>query len=635
VRDAAGNIAPASTAPVTVSVFSGGGTLVGTTSVQPVQGIATFSNLSITGTGSHILRFSSVGLTAVNSTPFVVASAATQLAISTQPSGAVSGAAFTSQPVIQLRDANNALATGATGSVSAAIASGSGTLSGTTTVSVQAGVATFSDLAITGTGAHTLTFTSSGLVPVTSASVNVLAAPGTPTTLGISTQPAGAVSGAPFGTQPVVQIRDANNAVVSGSTANVTASIASGGGTLSGATTVTAANGIAAFTNLLITGTGAHVLTFSSPGLPSVQSASLAVVGTASALAVTTQPSSAALSGDLLSRQPAVQLRDAANNAVAQAGVTVTVALASGSGALSGTTTATTGASGVASFTDLRITGTGTHTLLFTSSGLASATSAAIAVSASVTPFMTISFDGYASTAALIGDCTTWLCFEDNLGPAGGVVLDDTTAPPGGAKSMRYHYNHGGNGCNSITRGRAFAFPTAQQEVWAEFTVRWSANFTTSNTTCPPNDHKLIFGDTEASQSGRWAFYVGADSPPTHSLQVERPNATGGTGGYYLNRNSPAVTPPQLWNGAWHTVRLHIKHSTTTTSNDGVLEVWINGVLKHSETGFNTPRPGAEGGGPDALSGFSFAHNKDDGPPNVDMYLWWGPIRVYTINPGW
>ena len=141
--------------------------------------------------------------------------------------------------------------------------------------------------------------------------------------------------------------------------------------------------------------------------------------------------------------------------------------------------------------------------------------------------------------------------------------------------------------------------------------------------------------NTEASQSGRWAFYVGADSPPTHSLQVERPNATGGTGGYYLNQNSPSVTPPQLWNGAWHTVRLHIRHSTTATSNDGVLQVWINGVLKHNESGFSTPRPSAEGGGPDALSGFSFAHNKDDGPPNVDMYLWWGPIRVYTVNPGW
>ena len=636
VRDAAGNIAPSSTAPVTVVVFSGGGTLTGTTSVVPINGIVTYSDLAITGSGSQLLRFSSVGLSAVNSAAFVVSSAATQLALSRQPAGAVSGAAFTTQPVVELRDANNALASTSNAAVTVVLASGSGALIGTTTVNAVNGVATFTNLGISGTGTHTLSFSGAGLTSVTSAPLSVQAASGTAIKLGVSTQPSGATSGQPFSVQPIVQVRDAGNGVVVGSSAAVTASLASGSGALSGATTVTAASGVATFTDLTITGTGAHALTFSSTGLAAAQSASFSVVGVPNALSVASQPAASAVSGSVMTPQPAVQLRDASNNPVAQAGTVITVSLASGSGTLSGTATATTNASGVANFTDLRITGSGTHTLAFAASGLTSVISGPINITATVAPLMTISFDNYTSTAALIADCVTWFCVEDNLGTPGvSVVLDDTTAPPGATKSMRYHYNHGGNGCNSLTRGRAFLFPTAQQEVWAEFKVRWSSNFTTSNSTCPPNDHKLIFGDTEASQSGRWAFYVGADSPPLHSLQVERPTATGGSGGYYLNRNSPSIVAENLWNGAWHTVRLHIKHSTTATSGDGTLEVWINGVLKHQESGFSTARPAGEGGGADRLSGFSFTHNKDDGPPNVDMFLWWGPITVYSVNPGW
>ena len=44
---------------------------------------------------------------------------------------------------------------------------------------------------------------------------------------------------------------------------------------------------------------------------------------------------------------------------------------------------------------------------------------------------------------------------------------------------------------------------------------------------------------------------------------------------------------------------------------------------------------GDEGNIPDRINGFSFSHNKDDGPAGVLMHLWWGRIRVWTANPGW
>jgi len=97
------------------------------------------------------------------------------------------------------------------------------------------------------------------------------------TQLGVSTQPGGAASGAALSPQPVVQVRNSTGALVS-STAAVTASIASGGGTLGGTTTVNAVGGVATFTNLTVTGTaGARTLQFSSPGLTSATSASFDV----------------------------------------------------------------------------------------------------------------------------------------------------------------------------------------------------------------------------------------------------------------------------------------------------------------------------------------------------------------------
>src|SRR5207244_325726 len=105
--------------------------------------------------------------------------------------------------------------------------------------------------------------------------------------------------------------------------------------------------------------------------------------GTATQLTVTTQPSATALSGVAFAQQPAVQLRDGAGNAVSQAGVTVTAAIATGGGTLGGTLTATTTGTGVASFTGLSISGTaGGRTLSFSATGLTAVHSTVITITA-------------------------------------------------------------------------------------------------------------------------------------------------------------------------------------------------------------------------------------------------------------
>lgn len=99
------------------------------------------------------------------------------LEITTQPAGAVSGAAFAVQPVVTVRDARGNTVTTATLAVTAALGSGTGSLGGTATVAAVAGVARFTDLSITGVGAHTLVFTAPGLSGVLSTGLSVGEAP--------------------------------------------------------------------------------------------------------------------------------------------------------------------------------------------------------------------------------------------------------------------------------------------------------------------------------------------------------------------------------------------------------------------------------------------------------------------------
>jgi hypothetical protein len=107
------------------------------------------------------------------------------------------------------------------------------------------------------------------------ASVTQAIAAGIANKLGISLQPLStAISGSVFVTQPVVIIQD-QYGNTSNSTANVVATVGSGGWTIGGTTTIAGVSGISTFTNLTATKATAvsgATITFTSPGLTSVTS---------------------------------------------------------------------------------------------------------------------------------------------------------------------------------------------------------------------------------------------------------------------------------------------------------------------------------------------------------------------------
>ena len=412
IRDADGNAVASGGVQVTAVLEGSGATLSGTRTVSTnADGLATFTNLTLSGVAAtYTLLFAAPGLTAIASNGITLsAGAPARLVLTRQPSPtAQAGVALDRQPEVQLEDADGNPASQAGIAVTAAIQSGGGVLEGSLTVLTDSeGRAAFGNLAIGGaTGVRVLRFTAGSLTAAFSEEVVVV--PGPARALVITTQPpATRSSGEVLSPSPVIRVVDEfNNAVDPDPEISISAAIASGsGGSLSGTTTVSTSAGVATFSGLVLNGPpGEFTLRFSGGGLQPVVSnpITLSAAGP-TALFIATQPSTSAPSGVVFDRQPVIQLRDASGNNVAQSGIEITVAIASGGGTLGGDATQTTDTDGRATFTDLSITGTpGERTLRFTATGLSDVTSNAIDITAA--PASSLTINTQPSTTAVSGE---------------------------------------------------------------------------------------------------------------------------------------------------------------------------------------------------------------------------------------
>ncbi|MEO8089662.1 MAG: galactose oxidase-like domain-containing protein [Gemmatimonadales bacterium] len=215
--------------------------------------------------GNQTLTATATGLPRVTLTATATPGPPALVAIITQPPiSAVNGAPFQRQPQVELRDSygNRSPADGVP--IAVEVASGAGAkLEGTLSVKTANGVSTFADLRLRGpSGNYTLKFTSSGLSSDPSAPLSLVA--GTPASIALKTQPsATATAGEPFDRQPALEVRDEAGNLLSG--VPVTASIQSGGGTLSGATIVSTVQGVATYQALAIGGnSGPRTLRFAA-----------------------------------------------------------------------------------------------------------------------------------------------------------------------------------------------------------------------------------------------------------------------------------------------------------------------------------------------------------------------------------
>ncbi len=376
VQDNAGNVVTSAANPIALSLFTNptGATLGGTTSVNAVNGIATFSvSVNRVGTG-YSLSATATGLAVAASAAFdIAAGAPSLLAFTTQPSNANAGASIAPPITVEIRDASGNRITGASTMITIAVASGPGVLSGTATVAASSGIATFNNLSLNLNG--TYTFSASAppvamLTPATSSSFViggvVMAGPGTK--LSFSTQPASSTAGAAIAV--AVQVLDNNNALVSSATNSITVSLFTnpGGGTLSGTKTVTAVNGVANFSLSVDRAASGYSMVATTSGLtPGVSAAFDINVGSLNKLAFIQGPTAVA-PGANLAPAVTVAFEDSSGNVLtAQAG-NITVALGNNvTGATLTGTLAQPAASGIATFNNLNVNLVGTYTLIATS----------------------------------------------------------------------------------------------------------------------------------------------------------------------------------------------------------------------------------------------------------------------------
>ena len=175
------------TTVVTVTIVAGTGTagaqLTGTTTATASAGVVTFSNLGVDLAGTNYqLRFTANGVTAVNSSNFDVSAPVVRtLFVATQPLGGPPPAAFTTQPVVQVRNNGVTDVADDTTIVTASIDPGTGpvgaTLTGANTATAVDGVATFSNLGVSHIGnGYRLRFTATGVTAAISHTFSIIQA---------------------------------------------------------------------------------------------------------------------------------------------------------------------------------------------------------------------------------------------------------------------------------------------------------------------------------------------------------------------------------------------------------------------------------------------------------------------------
>ncbi len=234
-----------------------------------------------------------------------------------------------------------------------------------------------------GTGTLQIRAYSGSLTPMNSGIITVVSAAAN--RLRIATEPSDtATAGVAFSRQPVIRIEDSfGNLVTSDSTTVITAARLSGSGTLQGTLSKTANGGIATFTNLSHTVATTISLRFtSSPSLAPDTSTNILVNPAAASKLLYVQQPTNAIAGGTISPAITIRLRDQFDNNVLTNGVSISLALTTGTGVLSGTSTQPTNASGISTFGNLSINLSGSKQLTASGTGLTSLLSSTFMISA-------------------------------------------------------------------------------------------------------------------------------------------------------------------------------------------------------------------------------------------------------------
>lgn len=369
VVDQNGNLVTADNSQISLSLVNppAGVTITGTPTATIQNGVATFSNISFSQPGTYTLEAIdnsdnltiatqqfTVSAPAVNTAPSITSANAATFTVGT--SGSFT---FTS-----------------TGSPTATLTETGVLPAGLTFTPNSDGTATLSGTPAEPAGTYVITITAAnGVLPDASQTFDLTLAPAAPTQiidvathLAFTTVPQTATSCSPF--TVVVNVEDIADNIVTSDNSTVTLALASGTLGLGGYLTATAVNGVATFSNVILTGTGSSALTASDGSLANATSSAIAVSYAGPQLVIVQPPSSSA-AGSKFALQ--VDTDNTSGQIVNSGKNKISLKVLGGpSGAKLPAARTITSKNGVANFSNLSFQKAGTYTLVFSTAGYAS-----------------------------------------------------------------------------------------------------------------------------------------------------------------------------------------------------------------------------------------------------------------------
>lgn len=226
----------------------------------------------------------------------------------------------------------------------------------------------------------------------------------------------------------------------------------------------------------------------------------------------------------------------------------------------------------------------------------------------------------YNSTADMLAD--PWVGDATQAG-SGAVSLLTNAGGPGFDRAMRATFVDAGHG--ELQVGVDLRFPDAStarpREVWIEYWARWSPNWTVNGPyrtgTCG-HKHMFLFDQRETgADGGRWESYVGLfDAEMSQEISGYRQMA------WPFPTYQP--THRDLWDGEWELMRYHARMHPTA----GRWDMWVNGQL------FPWGQGDTDYGAELYFNQLALSRNTNCGVGET-MTLDFGPVRVYTTDPGW
>jgi adhesin/invasin len=377
VTDAFGSALSGITVTFTPPASGASATLSSGTAVTNANGVASVTATANGVTGSYQVVATVTGVSPPATFDLTnAAGTSSRVVFLTQPRDTAAGTTINTV-IVQVIDGSGNPIPGVPVTMTAQ--GGDGSLTGTTTETTKSnGRANFNDIQINVTGTYQLKAVA-GSAAQLSNSFNITTASSRNITV-LSGDSQMAAIGTAYASPLKASVLDSLGNPIPG--ASVTFTAPSSGPTVSfggSATVTTDSNGVATSPRLTANSqTGAFQVMAATSGAPLPAAFNLTnVAGTANRLAFVQQPSNAA-SAQAIAPPVTVQLQDSFGNAVAQAGVAVTLQanpLTQRSGTLLGTTTQTTNSAGLATFANLSIAQAGTYQLVASAQSLSGAQS--------------------------------------------------------------------------------------------------------------------------------------------------------------------------------------------------------------------------------------------------------------------